>query len=222
MLRAACHISSGRGYEGIVTGESIGQVSSQTLRNIAFIQRASTLPVFRPVLNDDREMIISLARNIGTAFLSEKVTELCGLSQGQPVINPKIKNILQEEKKLSHEIFHSALGGVREKDLDSLEKKDLQIPYLFVDSLEEDAEIIDCQENHMFRSWHVPQARHLPVYDLLHTKDLLAKDKKYILYCTHGTQTPYVAEMLQHLGFEAYCFRGGVERVKQSLRYGQS
>ena len=215
MFQAAALTAFHRGYEGIVTGESIGQVSSQTLRNISVIQESCTLPVFRPVLNDDRPDIIALAQEIGTASLSEKVTELCGISQGQPVAKAKIQRVLQEEKKLPSDFLAKALNTLQQKSLDSLEGEDLRRPYLFVDSLDDDAEIIDCQENHMYRSWHIPRAKHIKVHDLLNNKALLEKGKKYILYCTYGTQTPYLTEILQLAGYNAYCFRGGVKQVQK-------
>ncbi len=215
MFQSAVCVASNRGYEGIVTGESIGQVSSQTLRNISVIQKACTLPVFRPVLNDDRLDIISLAREIGTASLSEKVTELCGISQGQPVAKAKAARVLQEEQKLQGNYLVESLKDMQQKSLDSLKAEDLRRPYLFVDSFDEEAEVIDCQENHMYRSWHVPHAKHIKAHDLLNNKSVFEKKKKYILYCTYGTQTPYLTEVLQLSGYEAYCFRGGVKQVRK-------
>ena len=217
MFQAASRLACERGYEGIVTGESIGQVSSQTLRNISVIQEASCVPIFRPVLNDDRPDIIALACEVGTGRLSEKVTELCGISQGQPVAKAKIQRVLQEEKKLPSDFLVSLMNSLQQKSLDSLKGEDLRRPYLFVDSLDEDAEIIDCQEEHLYRSWHISHAKHIKGDDLLNNKSLLEKGKKYILYCTYGTQTPYLTEILQLAGYDAYCFRGGVKHVKKSI-----
>ena len=70
---------------GIITGEAIGQVSSQTAVNLRAIEPAAGLPVFRPLIGFDKEDIIALAREIGTAALSEQVKEYCAMTPGRPV-----------------------------------------------------------------------------------------------------------------------------------------
>jgi signal transduction histidine kinase len=62
MLRIAEAIARGAGALGLVTGESLGQVSSQTLPNLDAIGRATTLPVLRPLLGMDKGEIIERAR----------------------------------------------------------------------------------------------------------------------------------------------------------------
>ena len=66
MLRIAEALARARGAEALVTGESLGQVASQTLANLAVIGEAATLPVLRPLVGMDKEEISRLAERIGT------------------------------------------------------------------------------------------------------------------------------------------------------------
>ncbi len=77
MLRIAHVIAEREGAEALVTGESLGQVSSQTLSNIATIDAATTLPVLRPLVGRDKEEIISEARHIGTFETSIEPDQDC-------------------------------------------------------------------------------------------------------------------------------------------------
>jgi thiamine biosynthesis protein ThiI len=77
MLRIAERIAGELGALALVTGESLGQVSSQTLGNLDTINRAATLPVFRPLIEMDKVEIIERARQIGTYETSIEPDEDC-------------------------------------------------------------------------------------------------------------------------------------------------
>ena len=66
MLRAASALAATEKAEAVVTGENLGQVASQTLRNLSVIAGAATVPVLRPVIGHDKSEIVELARKIGT------------------------------------------------------------------------------------------------------------------------------------------------------------
>jgi thiamine biosynthesis protein ThiI len=66
MLRIAEALARTAKAKALVTGESLGQVASQTLDNMAVIQQASTLPILRPLVGMDKQEIIDQARRIGT------------------------------------------------------------------------------------------------------------------------------------------------------------
>ena len=217
MYRAAEKMVKKERSMGMVTGESIGQVSSQSLTNLCFIQAATHCPVFRPLLNDDKNEIIALAKKISTANLSEKIVELCGISRGQPVVRPKMGKLLQEEKKLEMSPLLASFDHMNRWEVDNITTNDLKAPYLFVEHFPNDAHIIDCQDSHMFRSWHMPKAQHILPERLIENPALLEKGKNHVLYCTYGTKTPYLAELLQSKGREAYAFRGGVPQIKKML-----
>ncbi|HVA69634.1 MAG TPA: tRNA uracil 4-sulfurtransferase ThiI, partial [Candidatus Binataceae bacterium] len=66
MVRIACALARLSGATAIVTGESLGQVASQTLENMAVIESAATLPILRPLVGMDKNEIIDQARRLGT------------------------------------------------------------------------------------------------------------------------------------------------------------
>jgi thiamine biosynthesis protein ThiI len=77
MLRVAEAIAAREGARGLVTGESLGQVASQTLDNIAAVDKAATMPVLRPLIGMDKNEIIRQARFLGTYDLSIQTHDDC-------------------------------------------------------------------------------------------------------------------------------------------------
>jgi tRNA uracil 4-sulfurtransferase len=70
IMRTAEHLALQRQAQALVTGESIGQVASQTLPNINLISQATTLPILRPLISYDKSEIVAAAQDIGTYALS--------------------------------------------------------------------------------------------------------------------------------------------------------
>ena len=70
MLRIAEQIAHKEGAQALVTGESLGQVASQTIENIATIEQASTLPILRPLIGMDKDEITQQAQQIGSYEIS--------------------------------------------------------------------------------------------------------------------------------------------------------
>lgn len=77
MMRIAEAIAGREGAQALVTGESVGQVASQTLSNMRAIEEVTALPVLRPLSGDNKEEIIDLARGIGTYDISIEPYEDC-------------------------------------------------------------------------------------------------------------------------------------------------
>jgi tRNA uracil 4-sulfurtransferase len=77
MLRIGQGIAREEKAKALVTGESLGQVASQTLENMAVIQQASTLPILRPLVGMDKQEIIDQARRIGTFDISSIPDQDC-------------------------------------------------------------------------------------------------------------------------------------------------
>jgi thiamine biosynthesis protein ThiI len=85
MAQAASSIAEESGTIALVTGDSLGQVSSQTLPHLAAVSSAARIPILRPLVGMPKEDIIDRARAIGTAEISARAREVCDLSEGQPV-----------------------------------------------------------------------------------------------------------------------------------------
>ena len=77
MLRIAEKLAEREKAEALVTGESLGQVSSQTLQNLRVIEEAVRMPVLRPLIGLDKEEIKNIAKSIGTYEISIKPQEDC-------------------------------------------------------------------------------------------------------------------------------------------------
>jgi thiamine biosynthesis protein ThiI len=77
MVRIAQAIASREKAKALVTGDSLGQVASQTLENIQTISSVCTMPVFRPLIGSDKEEIIEIARKIGTYDISIQADQDC-------------------------------------------------------------------------------------------------------------------------------------------------
>ncbi|MEM4662849.1 MAG: 7-cyano-7-deazaguanine synthase [Candidatus Diapherotrites archaeon] len=110
MYRIANEIAKKEKCDFIATGESIGQVSSQTLANLSVISLASNIPIVRPLLCMEKEEIIKIAEDIGTFEIS-KGPEYCdALGPKHPVTKAHIKNVLVEEEKIDvHKLVCNAL-----------------------------------------------------------------------------------------------------------------
>ncbi|HMD13415.1 MAG TPA: tRNA 4-thiouridine(8) synthase ThiI, partial [Bacteroidota bacterium] len=77
MVRIAETIAKREKAEALVTGDAVGQVASQTLRNIRAINNAATLPILRPLAGMDKEETMAIARNIGTFDISKEPYDDC-------------------------------------------------------------------------------------------------------------------------------------------------
>jgi thiamine biosynthesis protein ThiI len=115
MIKIAEKIAQRDMARALVTGESLGQVASQTLENIQVINEAATLPILRPLIGTDKEDIINQARKIGTFEISsEPYEDCCSLFVPKhPETKAKIGNVLNEEKKLDiDKMVNEALNKV--------------------------------------------------------------------------------------------------------------
>ncbi len=215
MYRAASIVGAELSAEAIITGEAVGQVSSQTLSNLRAIEPAADLPVFRPLIGFDKDEIIDRAKAIGTAGLSEQVKEYCAIAPGRPVTSARVEAVEREEAGIDRAVVERAVADRKVLDLRALTPTDLVAPYLFVDEVPGDAVVLDCRPEHQFRNWHLPGAEHRDEYELLQRFNRLDRDRRYVLYCGHGIQTAHIAERMQRAGYEAYSFRGGAAGIRR-------
>jgi thiamine biosynthesis protein ThiI len=77
MLRLAERIAQRERARVLVTGDSVGQVASQTIENIDVISRAVSMPILRPLIGDDKLEIVAVARRIGTYEISIQPDQDC-------------------------------------------------------------------------------------------------------------------------------------------------
>ena len=106
MMRIAEHFAKEGGCLGLITGESIGQVASQTMQSLAATNDVCTLPVYRPVIGFDKQDIVDIAQRIGTFETSIQPFEDCCtiFVAKHPVTKPHVEVIRRSEEKLSERI----------------------------------------------------------------------------------------------------------------------
>ena len=102
MMAIADRIANAKGYGGLVTGESLGQVASQTMQAIGVTDPVATVPVFRPCIGLDKEEIIQIARKINTFETSIQPYEDCCtvFTPRHPRTKPVLEKVVEQEKKL--------------------------------------------------------------------------------------------------------------------------
>ena len=106
MMRIAEHFAKADGCLGMITGESIGQVASQTMQSLAATNDVCTLPVYRPVIGFDKQEIVDISEKIDTYETSIQPYEDCCtiFVAKHPVTKPNIEVIRRSEEKLAEKI----------------------------------------------------------------------------------------------------------------------
>ena len=105
MMRLAERLSETMNYQALITGESLGQVASQTMGGLTCTNASmERLPVFRPLIGMDKTEIIDIAKEIGTYEKSiEPCEDSCVIfAPKHPVTNPKLEDVLAEEAKIEN------------------------------------------------------------------------------------------------------------------------
>ncbi|MEY8390122.1 tRNA 4-thiouridine(8) synthase ThiI [Lachnospiraceae bacterium] len=106
MMRIAEHFAEETGSLGLITGESIGQVASQTMQSLAATNEVCTMPVYRPLIGFDKQEIIAVSEKIGTYETSILPYEDCCtiFVAKHPVTKPSLKIIRRSETHLKEKI----------------------------------------------------------------------------------------------------------------------
>ena len=219
MLRAADRIAQTWDIPAIVTGEALGQVSSQTLTNLNAIDRASETVVLRPLISWDKPDIIDMARRIDVAELAASIPEFCAAISSNPNARVKLSQVEFDEKRLDDDLLQHAVETVRNSDIkeliDSLKgmesfnttycqnKLSAASPTTIFDEV-----IIDVRPNPEYiplapqlRKSHQDNIRRIPYYKLLNEFENLDQSKTYLLYCDQGVMSRMQVEHLQARGF---------------------
>ncbi len=116
MLRLAERLSEKRGLQALITGESLGQVASQTLESITVTEKATDMLILRPLLGMDKKEIVSKTEEIETYDISIRPYEDCCtlFLPKNPVTRPRLDSVENQEEKLD-------LTGHLEEAMDTLE-----------------------------------------------------------------------------------------------------
>lgn len=119
MMKIAEELANQSDCQGLITGESIGQVASQTIKSLYCTNEVCTMPVFRPVIGFDKQEIVDLSEKIGTYETSIQPFEDCCtiFVAKHPVTKPNLNVIRKSELKLAEKI-----DDMVKKAIDTVEK----------------------------------------------------------------------------------------------------
>ncbi|ABL77729.1 tRNA uracil 4-sulfurtransferase ThiI [Thermofilum pendens] len=216
MYRVAEAIAGRIGAIGIVTGESLGQVSSQTLENLYVASQATSMPIYRPLIGFDKEEIISKSKEIGTYEESSKVKEVCGVFSVHPKTRSRLEEVEREESKLDPAILGRVLSTVEEIDLRSATPSPLI--EVDVDAPPEGSIIVDVRPKEKYEEGHIPGSLHIEFTELPLFLERLDKSKTYVFVCDEGGLSREAAYMLRKAGFNAWSLKGGLRRFSRLAR----
>lgn len=208
MIRAASSIASYFKINALLTGEVLGQVSSQTLDNLNLYDDISDRVIFRPLIAYDKETIIALAKKIGTEEFSKVVPEYCALISKKSTIKSKKQHIEFEESRFDFMVLDRAISQAHVLDIRNIPKKILHQNFfnikiktiLCCDDIVLDIRSRDEQEKIPLFIDNI-KIQKMPFYKLTNEFAQLDQDKTYLLYCNHGIMSRLQAIHLYKQGF---------------------
>jgi tRNA uracil 4-sulfurtransferase len=204
MMRAAARIADRMGIQALVTGESLGQVSSQTLTNLNVIDRCTELLILRPLIAMDKQDIINESRRIGTEDFAKSMPEYCGVISQKPTVKAVLAKVEAEELKFSPDLLDNIIAQAQVMDIrDIAVSMDTRIQETeTVQSIDQGEVVIDIRSPEEEESRPLTldgvDVKVIPFFKLATQFAELAKDKTYLLYCERGVmsklQTLYLLE----------------------------
>lgn len=207
MVRAAGKVAERFAIQAIVTGEALGQVSSQTLTNLRLIDEAAETLVLRPLITHDKEQIIAIAKAIGTDDIAKSMPEFCGVISKNPTVKAIKEKIEMEERNFDFSILESAVQNAQYLDIRQIaEQTEKEVVSLdAVSVLEQNDVILDIRspeetdENPL--KLENQQVVLMPFYKLSSRFGELDQNKNYVLYCERGVMSKLQALYLKENGF---------------------
>jgi thiamine biosynthesis protein ThiI len=206
MMRAASMVANRMNIPAIATGEAVAQVSSQTISNLAIIDRASEHLVLRPLATMDKLEIIGLARRIGTEAFSASMPEYCGVISKNPITSGDLKKTELAEQAFDMAVLDTAMQSARLQPIDEvLEEVDSGIENLPLTKTPGLNDVVidirhpDEIENNPL-TLRNNQVLAIAFYELETRLRDLDASKRYLLYCQKGTMSRIHAHHLSLQG----------------------
>jgi thiamine biosynthesis protein ThiI len=204
MLMGAEKIADSLGIDALVTGESVAQVSSQTLRNLSIIDQSISKMVIRPLAVMDKPDIVKLADQIGTRQFAESMPEYCGVISKNPVINASFGRMRKEESRFDTDVLANAISNAVTVNVDEIiqDINDQQAVEV-VSNISEKAELIDIRREDEANAQPLEiSSEKIPFHELKTAFKNKDKSKSYVLYCDKGVMSQLHAQYLIDSGFK--------------------
>ncbi|WP_076540319.1 tRNA uracil 4-sulfurtransferase ThiI [Shewanella sp. UCD-KL21] len=206
MMRAATKMAEKYNIQALVTGESLGQVSSQTLTNLNVIDRCTDLLILRPLITMDKQDIINESRQIGTEDFAKAIPEYCGVISQKPTVKAVLAKIEAEELKFSEDLIDRIVEDAVVIDIKQIaEKVETTVSETeTVDAIEAGSVVIDIraqdEEEQNPLSIDGTEILKIPFFKLATQFADLDKSKTYLLYCDRGVMSKLQALYLTEQG----------------------
>lgn len=207
MMRAATKIAEKGKIQALVTGESLGQVSSQTLTNLNVINRVTDTLILRPLGAYDKQDIIDIARKIGTEDFAKTIPEYCGVISKKPTVKAVLSKVEAEEDNFDFAILDKVVEETRVFDIRDIGKEtEAEITSVdLVENISDNAIVVDIrspeEEDENPLEIDNVDVKHIPFYKLATQFGDLDMSKDYLLYCDHGVMSKLQALYLIDNGF---------------------
>ena len=207
MLRAASKVAEEMEMAALVTGEAIGQVSSQTLPNLAVIDSVTDALVLRPLITMDKQAIVDLSIKIGTEEFVRNIPEYCAVISKNPTTRAKEERVAAEEARFNFEVLEEAISSRRMVSIhdiiaDDLTREEVEV----VNEVHQGEVIIDIRHptEEEIKPFTMPgrEVVTIPFYQLRTRFPELDKDRHYLLYCEKGVMSQLHAMHLREEGHE--------------------
>jgi len=207
MMRAAAKVADEFQIPALVTGECVGQVSSQTLTNLNVIDRVTDKVILRPLITWDKPDIISEARRIGTLEFAETMPEYCGVISKKPTVKADLARIEAEEGNFDFAILDKVVAEARYLDIRRIgEETAAEVQEVETTAESGDDEVIldiRSMDEHDEKPLVVEgrEVIHVPFFKLATAFGDLPQEKTYLLYCDRGVMSKLQALYLKEKGF---------------------
>jgi tRNA uracil 4-sulfurtransferase len=204
MLMAAEKVAKSMDIDALLTGESVAQVSSQTLRNLAIIDEVSNMLILRPLSTMNKPEIMAIADTIGTRHFAESMPEYCGVISQNPIIHGSFKRIEKEAKRFNYDVLDKAVEEAKDIYIDEIiEDINELAPIEVVQRLEgQNQVVIDIRAEDVCITTSCECIK-IPFHQLKSEFKKLPQDKEYLLYCEKGIMSQLHGQYLRDLqGYE--------------------
>ncbi len=207
MMRVGSLVAKKFDAEALVTGESLGQVSSQTLRNLTHIDDVCDVLLIRPLITADKQDIIDKSREIGTIGFAESMPEYCGVISDHPNVCPTASFVEEEEAKMDEGLVLQAVENMKVVDITDIptNTSKLKTEIEVVENLLKSDVVIDVRAPDDVEKAPLKDLENevivLPFYKIASEFNKLDNMKTYALFCDQGVMSTMQAKQLKEKGY---------------------
>ncbi|MBU2426976.1 MAG: tRNA 4-thiouridine(8) synthase ThiI [Gammaproteobacteria bacterium] len=208
MMRAATTVAESLNIKAVITGESVGQVASQTIVNLNVIDRVTEMLILRPLIYQDKQEIIDIARAIGVEDMAKTMPEYCGVISKSPTVNAVLCDIHAAEENFDFAILEQTSLQAKVLDIRTIEyQAEQQVATVSLETvLPLDAVVLDVRAPDETERYPLQLASHkvveLPFYKIANGFAGLDQTQTYYLYCDRGVMSKLQALLLKEQGYQ--------------------